>query len=77
MQSGITTGQAAEYLGCSSATLRRWRRGLFGPRFFRAGRLIRYRYQDLDKWIAAHSEPPDGSPDNQDRQIEAERIATR
>ncbi len=54
-RSGITTIEAGQYLGCSAAALRAWRRSGLGPRFFRAGRLIRYRYQDLDAWIAENS----------------------
>ena len=57
LRSGITTGEAALYLGCSPAALRAWRRSGSGPQFFRAGRLIRYRVQDLDKWIAMHLHP--------------------
>jgi excisionase family DNA binding protein len=56
-RSGITTSEAGQYLGCSAAALRAWRRSGVGPRFFRAGRLIRYRYQDLDEWIALRTEP--------------------
>jgi predicted DNA-binding transcriptional regulator AlpA len=54
---GITTPEAGEYVGCSAAALRAWRKSGRGPRFFRAGRLIRYRIQDLDEWIALHLHP--------------------
>lgn len=54
---GITTHEASEYLGCSAAALRAWRRSGAGPRFFRAGRLIRYRRQDLDEWIRLNLHP--------------------
>ncbi len=56
-RSGITTGEAALYLGCSAAAMRVWRNTGAGPRFFRAGRLVRYRFKDLDEWIARHSHP--------------------
>jgi predicted DNA-binding transcriptional regulator AlpA len=48
--------EAAEYLGCSGALLRLQRRLENGPRYYRLGsRLVRYRRNDLDKWIATHS----------------------
>lgn len=46
---------AAVYLGCSQASMRLKRRLKNGPRYYRVGRLIRYRKRDLDEWIAAHS----------------------
>lgn len=52
---GITTGEAARYIGCSSAALRAWRRTGQGPRFYCAGRLIRYRLKELNEWIAKNS----------------------
>jgi excisionase family DNA binding protein len=54
---GMTTHEASQVLGCSAAALRAWRRSGSGPRFFRAGRLIRYRFQDLDEWITLHLHP--------------------
>ena len=50
---------AAEYLGCSGALLRLQRRLKNGPRYYRLGRLVRYRRRDLDRWITAnsHGEP--------------------
>jgi len=45
--------QAAAYLGCSESVLRLWRSQGQGPRYFRAGKLIRYRRADLDAWIEA------------------------
>ena len=52
---GITTNEAAEYVGCSSAALRAWHRTGRGPRFYCAGRLIRYNIRELDAWIARNS----------------------
>lgn len=54
-RSGITTIEAAEYVGCGPDALRAWRRSGLGPRFYRAGRLIRYRIEELDAWIARNS----------------------
>jgi len=46
--------RAAEYIGCSVASLRVWRVNGKGPDYFRAGKLIRYRRRDLDAWIQKH-----------------------
>lgn len=50
--------QAAKYLGPSEATLRLWRSQDKGPRYYRAGKLIRYRRADLDAWIEARLSAP-------------------
>lgn len=43
---------AAELLGISVSTLRRWRRDGKGPRAIRISRLIRYRPRDLTRFVA-------------------------
>ncbi len=55
----FTTREAADYFGGapSEATLNTWRctkRG--GPPYIRIGRLIRYRKEDLDRWLAERTE---------------------
>jgi predicted DNA-binding transcriptional regulator AlpA len=45
--------QAGTYIGCSESVLRLWRSQGKGPRYFRAGKLVRYRRTDLDSWIEA------------------------
>ena len=47
MNSTLNERQAAEFLNCSVAALRRWRLLGQGPAFCRLGRLIRYRQADL------------------------------
>jgi excisionase family DNA binding protein len=48
----MTTLEAAEYLGVSAATLKRWRGKKEGPEYMRLGeRIIRYRSSDLDRWL--------------------------
>jgi excisionase family DNA binding protein len=61
---GITTSEAAEYLGCSPAALRRWRKTECGPRFYRAGRLVRYQRKDLDDWVRHHSSSGESTPNH-------------
>ena len=43
---------AAAYIGCSAAALRQWKRAGKGPSYYKVGKLIRYRQQDLDSWLA-------------------------
>jgi len=47
----LDEGEAAEYLHCSVAFLRRCRLLQKTPRFVRVGRLVRYRLQDLHEFI--------------------------
>lgn len=52
----LTTRQAAVYLGVSQDLVRRWRAaGRGGPRYHRVNRLIRYRRQDIDAYLAANT----------------------
>jgi hypothetical protein len=44
--------EAAEYLHCSVALLRLWKREGRGPKVFQKGGLVRYRQQDLNDFIA-------------------------
>lgn len=53
--------QAADYLGYRPSTLRqsRWSGTLAGapaPQYIRIGRSIRYRVEDLDRWLEKHAE---------------------
>ena len=43
--------QAADVLGLAPATLRKWRCQGGGPAFFRLGRLIRYRRDEIEAWL--------------------------
>jgi hypothetical protein len=43
--------EAAHLLRCSQRTLERLRVSGAGPTYVKAGRLVRYRDQDLEKWI--------------------------
>ncbi|MBA9003775.1 helix-turn-helix transcriptional regulator [Thermomonospora cellulosilytica] len=46
------TDQAAAYLGVAKQTLANWRSTGRGPKFSRRGRVVRYRWADLDAWMA-------------------------
>lgn len=46
---------AAEYLGTPVTTLRTWRFHMVGPKYYKMGRLVRYKMCDLDDFLAADS----------------------
>ncbi len=46
----LTAAQAAAYLQVPVETLKRWRRIGTGPRYFHAGRHVRYRLAQLERW---------------------------
>jgi excisionase family DNA binding protein len=54
----LSTAEAAEYLGVSASVLRLWRSQGRGPRITKAGRLVRYRHDELDNWIERTSREP-------------------
>lgn len=47
----FTVHDLAEYLGVPKATLYAWRYRGTGPRGFRVGRHVRYRWIDIQEWI--------------------------
>ena len=52
----INEKQLAGYLGISVHALRRWRFEGRGPQFFRLeGRLVRYRQEDVESWLASQT----------------------
>jgi excisionase family DNA binding protein len=50
----LTTEEASRLLSVSPRTLERLRLSGGGPAFYKCGRLVRYRQDDLDSWIASH-----------------------
>jgi excisionase family DNA binding protein len=50
----ITEREAAQCLGFSLPTLRRWRYAKTGPTHISVGRNIRYLRADVDRFLAAH-----------------------
>jgi excisionase family DNA binding protein len=58
----LSTKEAAEYVGFSTATLYGWRYGrgdIKGPRSFKVGGQLRYRIEDLDEWLSTNERPGD------------------
>jgi hypothetical protein len=50
--------QAATFLACSVGLLRKKRLFKTGPAFIRIGRLVRYKEEDLIRYLAANRVPP-------------------
>lgn len=51
----ISARGTAAILGVTTATLANYRWQGRGPRFIRVGRLIRYRLDDVERWINEHT----------------------
>jgi len=47
--------EVADYLLVPVATLAQWRYLGQGPRFHKVGRFVRYRWSDVEKWLAVQS----------------------
>ena len=72
MSSLLTEGEVAERLNVSLASVRRWRLEQRGPQFIKVGSLVRYRVEDLERWLAAL--PTGGCPPQRN---EASEVASR
>jgi len=48
-----TESEVAKYLLVSVAALRRWRLEGRGPQYLKIGSLVRYKWSDVDAWLAA------------------------
>ena len=51
----LTTPEAARYLGLAVSTLNKWRVYGYGPTFVKLGRAVRYRQDDLDRFLEARA----------------------
>ena len=52
----LTADQAAEYIGVKPQTLAIWRStGRYSLPFLKVGRLIKYRRENLEKWLESRS----------------------
>lgn len=52
--------EVAEYLGTSVPVLAKWRYHGRGPRFVTVGRSIRYRWSEVDAWLANNTRSQTG-----------------
>ena len=46
-----STEEVSEYLQVPLTTVYQWRRKGVGPRAVRVGRHLRYRWEDVDRWL--------------------------
>lgn len=51
----LTSQEAADYFKHSRRTLEKWRLQGIGPTFIKTGRLVRYRFRDIQAWIEANT----------------------
>ena len=51
-------GQVAEYLQKPEKTLAEWRSRGVGPRYLTVGRDVRYRWNDVEEWLAGQESEP-------------------
>jgi hypothetical protein len=58
----LTTAEAASWLKCSVAALKKWRFQERGPAFLRIGRMIRYHRHDLECFVQRHAVKRSTSP---------------
>lgn len=50
----LTTKELAEYLGKSERSLIRWRQRRIGPHWVKVGNEVRYRADDVNRWLENH-----------------------
>lgn len=51
----LTERDLAEHIGVPVKTLQRWRLDRTGPRYIKAGRHVRYRPEDITRWLDANT----------------------
>ena len=61
-QAALDTTAAAKLLGVTPSALRKWKELRQGPTYFKAGRLVRYRRDDLLAWIFRNTVQADPKP---------------
>jgi excisionase family DNA binding protein len=52
--------EVAGYLGKPKQTLRAWRHRGIGPKSFKVGTTVRYRWSDVDAWLELQAEQGNG-----------------
>lgn len=54
----LTTREAAAFLGLAISTLNKWRCYGKGPQFIKLGRAVRYRQDDLERYVEFSTRNP-------------------
>ena len=60
-QQYLTASQVCELLSVPLSTLYKWRHFGEGPPSIKVGKVLRYRREDLDAWLAAHTASGDAA----------------
>jgi excisionase family DNA binding protein len=53
----LTIDEVADYLGVPARTVEAWRYKGTGPPGFRIGKHVRYRPEDVDRWLEQQADP--------------------
>ena len=67
--------QAADYINSNPRTMERWRHTGDGPPFIKVGRLVRYRFADLDRWLDQQTRKHTGESVESSRQPTTAAVA--
>jgi len=59
----LRTADVAKMLDVSEATLRGWRRLGSGPPYIKVGRAVRYRPEDVERWVEERRKDGNGNAD--------------
>ena len=57
----LSIPELADYLRVPIATIYQWRHHHRGPASYRIGRHVRYRQSDIEHWLEAQRDTPDGT----------------
>lgn len=56
LESLLTPGEVAEYLGVTRKTLSEWKASSYGPKRIQVGRRVFFRLADVNDWIKSRAE---------------------
>lgn len=76
MTEKLNRTEAAEYLGVSTETLRRWEHEGMGPRLYRlSSKILFYLVKDLNAWMESKCVTPEDAYNAHNPNGDAQRIA--
>lgn len=76
MAKWLTTPEAGAYLSMRPETLEIWRFRGTGPRYYKLGRLVRYKPEDLDAWMETRGRQSTAEHSAKEAQEQAQRVKT-
>jgi excisionase family DNA binding protein len=72
----MTPQEVADFLAMPVLTLQTWRAKRTGPRAYRVGRHVRYRREDVDRWLAERTTQVSGdSPTSARKEVDEQERA--